>query len=102
MTPPPGLGCSWAGALRDPVDVTLAGYSGKYLDLQVPADLAGCEIYWPFEPGMYAQGPGHRWHLWILDIDGLRFVVQSTDYPGTSPEHRAELQAIVDSVEIGR
>jgi hypothetical protein len=86
--------------VTDPVDVTLAGYSGKYLDLQVPADISMCEVYRPFDPGIYAQGPGHQWHLWILDVDGLRFVVQATDYAGTSKEHRSELQAIVDSIRI--
>ena len=86
--------------VTDPVDVTLAGYSGKYVDLQVPADISKCEVYRPWDPGIFAQGPSHQWHLWILDVDGLRFVVQSTDYPGTSPKHRAELQAIVDSIKI--
>jgi hypothetical protein len=86
--------------VTDPVDVSLAGYSGKYVDLQVPADLSMCEVYRPFDPGIYAQGPGHRWHLWILDVDGLRIVVQSTDYLGTSAKHRTELQAIVDSIKI--
>lgn len=84
-----------------PVDVTLAGYSGKYMDLQVPADITACPTsYWPWEPGLYAQGPSQRWHLWILDVAGQRVVVQSTDYAGTSPERRAELQAIVDSLQI--
>jgi hypothetical protein len=86
--------------VTDPIDVTLAGYSGKYVDLQVPADISMCEVYRPFDPGIYAQGPGHQWHLWILDVDGLRLVVQSTDYAGTSAKHRSELQAIVDSIEI--
>jgi hypothetical protein len=93
-----------------PVDVTLAGYSGKYFDLQVPADISMCEtepgnpssgpIYRPWEPGIYAQGPGHRWHLWVLDVDGIRVVVQSMDYAGTPEQRRTELQAIVDSIQI--
>jgi hypothetical protein len=84
-----------------PADVTLAGYSGKYVDLQVPADISACPTsYFVWEPGIYAQGPGQRWHLWILDVDGVRVVVQSTDYAGTSSQHRAELQAIVDSITI--
>jgi hypothetical protein len=81
----------------DPVAVTLAGYSGKYLDLHVPADISMCAVYRPWDPGIFAQGPSHRW---ILDVDGLRFVVQSTDYPGTSAKHRSELMAIVDSIKI--
>ncbi len=54
----------------DPVDVTLAGYSGKYLDLQVPADISKCGVYRPWDPGIFAQGPSHQWHIWILDVDG--------------------------------
>jgi len=38
--------------------------------------------------------------MWILDVDGLRIVVQSTDYAGTSGKHRSELEAIVDSIKI--
>jgi hypothetical protein len=91
-----------------PVDVTLAGYTGKYFDLQVPADISNCQtepggdtpIYRPWEPGIYAQGPGHRWHLWVLDVDGIRVVVQSMDYAGTSEQRRTELQAMVDSIQI--
>ncbi len=88
-----------------PVDATLAGYSGKYFDLQVPADIStdakynpGCVFYRPWEPGIYAQGPNHRWHVWVLDVDGARVVISSSDYPGTPTARRAELQAIVDSI----
>jgi hypothetical protein len=85
----------------DPVAVTLGGYSGKYVDLQLPADLSGClGDYFPWEPGIYAQGPGHRWHLWILDVDGIRVVIQAMDYAGTSAQRQAELAAIVQSIQI--
>lgn len=85
----------------DPVPVTLGGYSGKYVDLQLPADLTGCEeSFYPWEPGIYAQGPGHRWQLWILDVDGVRVVVMETDYAGTSAQRKAELEAIVQSIQI--
>ena len=83
-----------------PVDVALAGYSGKYLDLQVPADISECVTYLPIEATIYAQGPSHRWHYWILDVEGIRVVIQSYDYPGTSAQHRTELQSIVDSIQI--
>ena len=92
-----------------PVDVTLAGHTGKYFDLQVPADISKCEtepgtseppIYRPWEPGIYAQGPAQRWHQWVVDVDGIRVLVQSFDFAGTSAAHRAELQAIVNSIRI--
>jgi hypothetical protein len=114
-TPPPDIAVGptvddFANALANhpaldattPVAVTLAGYSGKYLDLQLPADVSQCtdDQFWPFEPGVYAQGPSHRWHLWILDVEGVRVVIQSMDYASTTPQHRDELQAIVDSITI--
>ena len=84
-----------------PIDVTLGGYAGKYVDMQVPSDISACPAsYFPWEPGIYAQGPGSRWHLWILDVEGIRVVVQSTDYVGTSPQRQAELRAIVESIQI--
>jgi hypothetical protein len=83
-----------------PRETSLGGYTGKYLDLHLPADLRGCAAYFPWEPGIYAQGPSSRWHLWILDVDGVRVVVQTADYAGTSAQHLAELQAIVDSIQI--
>ena len=82
-----------------PVDVELAGYSGKSFDLQVPADISKCDVYRPWE-WLYAQGPGHQWHVLVLDVDGIRVVVLSSDYEGTSEQRRTELQAIVDSIQI--
>jgi hypothetical protein len=84
-----------------PVDVNLAGYTGKYVDLQVPSDIARCtRSYSPMGSWFYAQGPSNRWHMWILDVNGQRVVVQSADYAGTSAQHQAELRAIVDSLVI--
>ena len=83
-----------------PTDVTLAGYSGKYLELQVPDDISMCGNYRPWEPWYFAQGPGERWQLWILDVDGVRVVVHGIDYEETTGTQRAELQAIVESIEI--
>jgi hypothetical protein len=83
----------------EPVDVELAGYSGKYFDLQVPADISKCDPYRPWE-WLYAQGPGHRWHVWVINVDGVRVVVQSTDYAGTSAQRQAELKEIVASIKV--
>ena len=50
--------------------------------------------------GVYVQGPANRWQTNILDVDGTRLVVVVQDFPGTLPEDRAELDAIVDSLVI--
>jgi hypothetical protein len=95
--------------VTSPVDVTLAGYSGKYLELRAPAntttdelgpDPGGCNYYFVWEPGIYAQGPNALWRIWVLDVDGVRVVVRSDSFPGTSPQVQAQLQAIVDSIQI--
>ena len=95
--------------VTSPVDVTLGGYSGKYLELRAPAntttdelgpDPSGCNYYFVWEPGIYAQGPNALWRIWVLDVDGVRVVVRGDSFPGTSPQVQAQLAAIVDSIQI--
>jgi len=86
--------------VTSPVDVTLAGYPGMYLDLQVPADISACATYQPLDGHIYAQGPGQRWHMWVLDVGGVRVLVETNDFAGTSAERLAEEQAMIDSLEI--
>jgi hypothetical protein len=95
--------------LTSPVDATLGGYPGKYLELRAPAntttdelgpDPSGCNYYFVWEPGIYAQGPNALWRIWVLDVDGVRVVVRSDTFPGTTPQVQAQLQAIVDSIQI--
>jgi hypothetical protein len=97
--------------VSSPVEVTLAGYSGKYLELRAPANTTTddlgpkpgeCNYYFVWEPGIYAQGPNALWRIWVLDVDGVRVVVRSDSFPGTSAQVQAQLAAIVDSVQIER
>jgi hypothetical protein len=85
-------------------DVTLGGYSGKQIDLQLPSDVdfAACDdgAFWVWDGPPYAQGPGNRWHLLILDVEGVRVVILAQDFATTSVEVQAELRAIVDSIRI--
>ena len=85
-----------------PMNVELGGYSGQYIELQVPADLTGCAQFRPWDPWYYAQTPGERWRLWVLDVGGVRVVVQAIDHADTTPVAEAELMAIVDSIQIKR
>jgi hypothetical protein len=83
-----------------PTDVTLGGYPGKRVDLQLPTDVDSCGEFYPWNGSIYAQGPDNQWQVWILDVDGTRFVIVSSFFPGTTAEDRAEQQAIVDSMRI--
>ena len=95
--------------VTSPVDVSLGGYSGQYLELRAPAntttdelgpDPSGCNYYFVWEPGVYAQGPNALWRIWVLDVDGIRMVVRGDSFPGTSPQVQAQMQSIVDSIQI--
>jgi hypothetical protein len=84
-----------------PVPVTLGGAKGKYLDLQVPSNIADCTAgYLPWAPIYHAPDPNHRWHIWSLDVDGVRVVVLSEDFAGTSPADLAEMRAVIESIRI--
>jgi len=95
--------------VTSPADVNLGGYSGKYLELRAPAntttdelgpDPSGCNRYFVWEPGIYAQGPNALWRIWVLDVDGVRVVVRNDSFPGTTSQVQAQLAAIVDSIQI--
>ncbi len=85
--------------MTEPVDVTLGGYAGRYLELQTPTDPSACH-YFVWQPGIYAHGPDHLWHIWVLDVDGIRVVVRADTYPGTTAEVRDQIQAILGSLRI--
>jgi hypothetical protein len=98
------LGEQTAYEATAPTEVTLGGYSGKRMDLQLPSDvdLTSCAAggFFIWDGSMYAQGPGNRWHLWILDVDGVRVVIMTEDFAATSADDKAELQGIVESIRI--
>jgi hypothetical protein len=59
-------------------------------------------LYWPqrIGGGRYTQGPDQREHLWILELDGARLVVDASSFPKTSPAARAELWDVAKSVQV--
>jgi hypothetical protein len=103
-----------------PIDVTLAGYSGRYLEWSVPLDMKssapaefddcyadpsdGQHNFMSFtgngEGNRFQQVPGQVDRLWILDVDGHRFLVDATYSLDTSPTDRQQLQQIVESLRF--
>lgn len=86
------------------------GLQGQFVELTGPQ--AGC-----IEPELWTTPDGscrcmdNRFEtnrLWILELDGTRLVIDASQVPtsgggeGTSPAEIAELQAIIDSIEISR
>jgi hypothetical protein len=91
--------------------VTLGGFAAKRIELTVPADLDlstctnGNLRYWP-DPGPNLSGgpccnaAGNTDVVYVVDVAGNRLVVVARHYPGSSAQNRAELQAILDSIQI--
>lgn len=106
------LKTQWGRDATQPTTGSLNGNTAIEMDLTVPADLdlGTCArnqgehyfLYWPQRVGggRYTQGPGQREHLWILDLDGARLVVDASSFPKTSPEARTELWDIATSVRV--
>jgi len=96
---------SWPGAeTTAPADVTLDGFGGKQFDLTLPTGAADCEgdfVVWfaPDGRGFYLE-PGWRHQLWVLDVDGLRFVVNAGIALDASARAESELLQIVKSIDI--
>jgi hypothetical protein len=102
--------------MSNPATTTIGGYPGMRVDLQLPSDVvfANCDAPSGVATGAYfvwgsaeadgsdlfAQGPGNRWHLSIVEVGGSRFVVVINDFAGTPAADRAAAQTIVDSVVI--
>lgn len=93
-----------------PVDVTLAGFEGKYLEWSVPTDIVvlddeyhvkGCDdgnfLSWRGRDGgtRYQQVGGQVDQLWILDVAGQRVVIDASYAPDAPQAVRDELAAIV-------
>jgi hypothetical protein len=92
-----------------PTTVTVDGFPATYLERRVPnaanirseCDLAQFHLYRSPEFGdRWLDGDGQIQHLWIVDVDGIPFVIDATSQPDTSPEVKAELRQMVDSIHI--
>lgn len=103
----------WGSNATAPVDVSIDGFEGKYMVLTVPtdADFAHCDSQhfagWAeagipdsYGPSRWYQGPGQILEHWILDVEGVRLLIEASRFPDLSTEGLAEIQGIVDSIQI--
>ena len=100
--------------------MTVDGYQGMHLELTVPPNtpmdhkgFAGCTggnlSSWvgaldvaSDDGGSFGAytGPGYREEFWILDVEGTRLVIAAERSPGLPSSDLAEMQAILDSIQI--
>ena len=91
--------------------MTIDGYAGKELELQLPGgsythcdkddpnDSGGHEFVFS-GPGLYAQGPANRWHLYVLDVDGARLIAVILSYAKTPQADLDRAQNIIETLDI--
>lgn len=83
-------------------DVSIDGHTGRYLEYTMNGVVElGCVegrslVRWPGRQALL----GEHDRLWIVDVDGVRLVIDAFSFPGASAADHAEIQAIVDSIQI--
>ena len=94
----------------EPTPVTIDGYAGQELELQLPDDpFTSCDkepgdsvghAFVFSGPGLYAQGPANRWHLYILDVEGTRLIAVILSYAQT-PQGDLDLSRnVIETLDI--
>ena len=95
-------------------DVTIDGYEGKHVHLEVPVDLdtGDCDVdqtrefrFWDGPGGSdwwlgAADAPGLIGEAWIMDVDDRRVVIQAASFVDAGEASRDELHAIVESIDF--
>ena len=109
LDPPPGPSADdLANALvaqpgvdaEPPSDIVVDGFAGKYVEYTTPA-ATDCPAFGPWEtPNGVVMFPNTDARYWVLDVDGTRLVMLAYVWDVATQEGRAELEAIIDSVEI--
>jgi hypothetical protein len=98
----------YASSVATPV--TIDGYAGQELKLQLPDDPftrcdkepgdSGGHAFVFSGPGLYAQGPANRWHLYILDVDGTRLIAVILSYAQTPQSDLDLSRNIIETLDI--
>jgi hypothetical protein len=93
----------------DPTPVTIDGYSGQEIEIQLPDDsFSDCDVEsgdrsgnaYLFPISVYAQGPANIWHLNVLDVDGTRLVAAVLSYPESSQADLDTARNVIETMDI--
>ena len=93
-----------------PTDVMVSGYTGTSVEITVPpVDRCsqGRMQAWALQGdgsggGIWLNNAGQHDLLWILDVDGVPLIIDAQLGPNTSALERAELEQMVESIQIER
>lgn len=90
-------------AASAPVGVTVGAFQGKQIDLTVLDSGADCpkSLLWSAGTDNVEEPPGFSTRVMVLDMDGVRVLVNAMQADEPDAEILAELQRILDSIRIG-
>ncbi len=85
-----------------PVDVELGGYSGKFLSYSLTRSDGPCTSLerWGSASGTRMAILGEHDEVWILDVDGVRVIIDAYYFDGTTDAQLAELREVVQGIRI--
>ena len=90
-----------------PTDITIDGRAGQLVSFAIPADapLTGSDpkfyMFLDHTGGsIYGWAPEQTFDLYIVDVDGVRVVIEAFHYPGTSADDLAAQRTVVQSVQL--
>lgn len=94
-----------------PTSTTIGGYPAQQITLTVAPSLdtstctGGNLRYWPgagpdFSSGLCCNLAGNIDTIYVVDVNGKRIVIVARHYPGSPSADVAELQSIVNSIQI--
>ena len=84
-----------------PVDIAIDGFQGKEFTLTAPTN-AGCDLLtWATALRTNGVGPGEVNVVRIVDVDGMRVLINGAYHPVHSEEEVAGLREVMDSVHVG-
>jgi hypothetical protein len=89
-----------------PVPDSIDGVPARYLELVADDDLGDCTLRgfraWAAGSEFRESPPGDRDRLWVLEVDGVRLMIDIAHPAGASPDLLADLEAVVDSIRFDR
>lgn len=83
-----------------PVDAEVGGHPARFFSLEGPDDLSACDLWRPWDPGIFAQGESNHWDVWAVDVDGDRVLVLAQYFPDTPPDTVAQLGEMVGTIRF--
>ncbi len=82
-------------------DVTISGFAGKHLEIEFTSEGSCTRISrWDSEGGTREAIDGEHDELWILDIDGERWIIDLFSFRTTDAGELAEARQIVEGLVI--